>query len=129
VRCSFTKADQSQCQRIVSYGSKYCYGHDPAKAEERSRNAKKAGRIGGKGRPSAAGEEITDLKRHVDKLAMRVLDGSISRGDAVAVVQVWNLKARLIGLEMQIKEATETEARLTSLERRYSEAKTGGLRR
>jgi hypothetical protein len=45
-----------------------------------------------------------------------VLSGEVERGDAIAVNQILNTRARLIELERKIREQEELEARLEALE-------------
>ncbi len=43
-RCAGIKRDGGQCTAIVNGSQTYCYQHDPARADERRRNASKAAR-------------------------------------------------------------------------------------
>ncbi len=109
-RCSGFKPDGSPCERIVEASQSYCYSHDPARAQERKRNASKGGKS--RGAPS----EIADLKRQLKDLADGVLKSKIERADAVVVNQILNTRARLIELERKVKETDQLEARLEALE-------------
>ena len=42
-RCRGNKEDGSPCERIVGASQDYCYSHDPARADERQRNASRGG--------------------------------------------------------------------------------------
>jgi hypothetical protein len=75
-----------------------------------------------KSKPS---REIRDLKKQLEDLVEDVLAGRVERGDAVAVNQILNTRARLIELERKIKETDELEARLDALER-AGEDRRGG---
>jgi hypothetical protein len=46
-RCAGNKDDGSPCERIVKASQRYCYSHDPERAEERKRNASRGGRSKG----------------------------------------------------------------------------------
>jgi hypothetical protein len=126
VRCSFVKADKERCRGTATGGAAYCYGHDPDRAEERSRNAKKAGRAGGNGRPSGL-SETAEAKRWIKGLVAQLLRGTVERDVATAAFQGINVLARYIELERKIKETEELEERLTELENAQPD-NTGGYR-
>ena len=88
---------------------RYCYAHDPARSEERKRNASRGGR-------SKGGAEISDLKAQLRKLASDVLSGEVGRSEAAVVNQILNTRARLIELERRIREQEELAQRLQALE-------------
>jgi hypothetical protein len=119
-RCSFIKADGARCERIVGDGSEYCYSHDPSRAEERYRNAKKAGRAGGKGRPKPIEEDLDDLKRQLQTIADGILVGEVLQGQAAVAVQALNAKARVLELQRRWRELGEVEERLDALEHRLA---------
>jgi hypothetical protein len=108
-RCAASKPDGSPCERIVGASQRYCYAHDPARSEERRRNASR----GGKSRTNG---EIADLKKQLKELAEGVLAGDVGRSEAAVVNQILNTRARLIELERKIREQEELEARLEALE-------------
>lgn len=116
-RCAGTKRDGGQCTTIVKPPQIYCYQHDPERAEERKRNAARAGR-------SAGGRDIRDLKRSISEVIKAVLDGSQDRGRAAVAIQGFNALRGVLELERKIKEAEELEARIEALEQR--QAKPGG---
>ncbi len=126
MRCSFVKADKERCRGTATGGAAYCYGHDPDRAEERSRNAKKAGRAGGNGRPSGL-SETAEAKRWIKGLVAQLLRGTVERDVATAAFQGINVLARYIELERKIKETEELEERLTELENAQPD-NTGGYR-
>ena len=109
-QCSGIKRDGGRCTVVVGPGQTHCYQHDPARAQERRRNASKGGRTRGTG-------EIFDLKKQLKDLAAGILSGEVARGDAIAVNQIFNTRARLIELERKIREQEELEERLEALER------------
>jgi len=57
-RCIGSKPDGSHCTRIVAGSSSYCYAHDPNRAEERRRHAKR----GGRGKLTEPMKELRGLK-------------------------------------------------------------------
>ncbi len=107
--CGAITAKGGRCSATVRPGAEWCYNHDPARAQERRRNASKAARSKGSG-------EITDLKKQLEDLAADVLSGEVGRGDAAVVNQILNTRARLIELERKIKEQEVLEERLEALE-------------
>jgi hypothetical protein len=117
-RCSFIRADGARCERTVSDGYEYCYSHNPSRAEERSRNAKKAGKTGGKGRAKPVEQELIDLKHQLQKIADGVLGGAVLQGQATAAVQALNCLARILELQRRWRELGEVEERLDALEQR-----------
>lgn len=107
--CAGIKRDGGRCTVVVGASQDYCYAHDPARQQERKRNASRAGRSRGSG-------EIASLKDQLRKLASDVLDGKVARGDAVAVNQILNTRARLLEVERRVKETEDLEERLGALE-------------
>jgi hypothetical protein len=116
--CGAITANGDRCTATVRPGAEWCYNHDPARAQERKRNASKAARSKGSG-------EITDLKAQLRKLASDVLAGEVGRAEAAVVNQILNTRARLIELERKIKEQEELEGRLEALEVVLKARKTG----
>ena len=110
-RCAAHKPDSTPCERIVGASQTYCYAHDPAHADERQRNASRAGRA----RPN---REIVAIKTSLDELHVGVLDGSVDPKVGAVANQITNTKLRALALERQIKETDEIAARLDDLEKR-----------
>ncbi len=117
-RCAASKPNGEPCERIVGASQRYCYAHDPARSEERRRNASRGGK-------SKGNSEIADLKAQLRKLAADVLSGEVGRSEAAVVNQILNTRARLIELERKIKEAEELEARMEALEDVLKTRRTG----
>jgi hypothetical protein len=118
-RCAASKPDGSPCERIVGASQRYCYAHDPARSEERKRNASRGGRSKG------GGAEISDLKAQLRKLASDVLAGEVGRSEAAVVNQIINTRARLVELERKIREQEELAERLEALESVLKVRRTG----
>jgi|SRR5215216_7895 len=108
-RCRGNKEDGSPCERIVGASQEYCYSHDPARADERRRNASRGGRAKGNG-------ELADLKKQVKDLAKDVLDGKVDRGRAAVVNQLYSTLIRAIEQECKMRELGELAERLEALE-------------
>ena len=118
-RCAGIKRDGGRCMTVVAPTETHCYQHDPARAEERRRNASRGGRSKG------GGSEISDLKAQLRKLASDVLSGKVERGDAAVVNQIINTRARLIEFERKIREQEVLEERLEALESVLKRRSTG----
>jgi hypothetical protein len=108
-KCAGIKRDGGRCTVVVEPGKTHCYQHDPARAQERRRNASRGGR-------SKANAEIAELKAQLKKLAADVLSGKVERGTATVVNQIINSQARLLEQERKQKDTEELEARLEALE-------------
>ena len=118
-RCAGIKRDGGRCAAIVD-GS-YCYQHDPARAEERRRNASRAART----RPS---RELSDIKRRLSDLADDVLEGRQDKGVAAVASQVLNVYLRAVSVELKAREQQELIERLEALEEALQAERKGGRR-
>jgi hypothetical protein len=94
---------------IVKLPLEHCYQHDPARSEERRRNASRAGK-------STGSREIRDLKQRISDVIDAVLGGSVDRGRAAVAVQGLSALRSVLELERKIKETDALEARLEELE-------------
>jgi hypothetical protein len=108
-RCAGIKRDGGRCTTAVPPSKDYCYQHDPARQEERRRNASKAG----KSKPS---RELAAIKGRLSGLADDVLSGSVDRGDAAVAGQLLNTVIRAVGVELRVREQTDLIERLEELE-------------
>jgi hypothetical protein len=108
-KCAGIKPNDGRCERIVSSEQTYCYSHDPSRESERRRNAARGGKAKAHG-------EIGQVKARLQALADMVLEGTLDRGDAAVVGQIWGTYIRAIGMELKVKEVTELEERLEELE-------------
>jgi hypothetical protein len=119
-RCAGIKRDGGRCATIVEPPQTHCYQHDPARAEERRRNASRAARS----RPS---RELVGIKQRLLGLADDVLEGRQDKGVAAVASQVLNVYLRAVSVELKAKEQTELIERLEALE--AVQTNTGGGRR
>jgi hypothetical protein len=117
-RCAGNKDDGSPCERIVSSATRYCYSHDPERADERRRNASRGGKSKGSG-------ELADLKKKLKDLAADVLDGTADRGRAAVANQLYNTLVRAIEQERKLRELDEFASRLEALEEVLKGRKAG----
>jgi hypothetical protein len=116
-RCAGIKRDGGRCAAIVD-GS-YCYQHDPARAEERRRNASRAARS----RPS---RELVTIKQRLSDLADDVLEGRKDRSVAAVASQVLNVYLRAVAVEMKAREQQELVERLATLEEQLERGERRG---
>jgi len=119
-RCQGIKRDGGRCTLSVPPGVQWCFNHDPALADERRRNASRAGKSG-RGRGPG---EITEIKDLLKDLTERVLVGDLLPGPAAVANQLTNTRLRAIEQERRLREAEDLEARIEALER--SQAKPAG---
>jgi hypothetical protein len=117
-RCQGIKRDGGRCTLSVAPGVQWCFNHDPARAEERRRNASRAGK-------SAGGREIRDLKRRILEVVDAVLEGGQDRGRAAVAIQGFNALRGVLDLELKVREQQELVERLEALE---EQAHRGGNR-
>jgi hypothetical protein len=120
-KCQAIKANGGRCQRIVTSSSDFCYSHDPARQEERKRNAARGGRVRGTG-------EVSKLKVQLQQLADDTLSGEVDRGVAAVCNQIYGTLLAAIRTELKVREVEEMEARLGELERLAAQH-SGGARR
>lgn len=111
-RCRGEKQDGSPCERIVPASQDYCYSHDPARKEERRRNASRAGK-------SKPNREVAEIKARLQELTEEVLSGAVATGPYAVANQLINTRLRAIELERKVKETEELEARLQELEQAH----------
>lgn len=107
--CRASKANGEPCRGTATGADGLCWAHAPENAGQRRRMASRAARA----KPN---REVRDLKKQLEDLAAGVLAGTVARGDATAVNQILNTRARLIELERKVREAEELEERLERLE-------------
>ena len=115
--CRATKASGDPCKVPATGPNGYCWAHDPANAEQRSRMASRAAR-------SKPNRELPSVKALLEDLTEQVLSGELPTGQASVANQLINTRLRAIEQERRIKETDELEARIVSLER-AADAKKG----
>jgi len=108
-QCQGIKRDGGRCTLSVPFGEQWCFNHDPARAEERRRNASRAGR-------STGSREIGQLKKRISEVVDAVLEGSQDRGRAAVAIQGLNALRGVLELERKVRELDELEARIEALE-------------
>ena len=112
--CPGLKRDGGRCTVVVNGPNDSCCQHEPARAQERRRNASNAAR-------SRPGREIVAIKTLLEDLTERVIGAEgaepLSAQAGAVAAQLINTRLRAIELERKIKETDEQEARLEALER------------
>ena len=113
-RCAQTKSDGSPCRTRPLKGSRYCFFHDPSKAEER----RSAGRKGGeKGKIATLSSLTPDIQLDSAQDVVRLIAETISqvrRGDIDP--RIANAVGYLSGVALKAREQGELEDRLKTLE-------------
>jgi hypothetical protein len=112
-RCRATKANGEPCKGTANGSDGYCWAHSPNNASERRRLASRAGKRGGRGRPSV---EVRQIKGRLKEIAEGILDGSIGHAKGAVASQVYNVYLRALKTELDIQERTELLERVEALE-------------
>ena len=99
-RCSGIKPNGGRCERIVSQEQDYCYSHDPARQEERKRNAARGGK-------AKASGELAWVKADLADLVAATREGSIDKGVAAVIAQIWNVYLRAVSVGLDVQERLE----------------------
>ena len=107
--CRATKASGAPCKAPATGPHGYCWAHDPANAERRSRMASKAAR-------SKPNREIPAIKALLEDLTERVLSGGLETSRAAVANQLVNTRLRAIEQERKMRELEELAERLEALE-------------
>ena len=120
-QCAGIKRDGGRCAVVVGAGQSHCYAHDPTRAEERRRNARRAGR-------SSGATEVRLLERQLEELTHRVVEGDLESGRGAVAAQLINTRIRLLEYGRRLKETEDLEGRMEEIEARLA-AGTGTERR
>ena len=114
--CAALKRDGGRCNAPSLPGEEWCFNHHPGRAEERKRNASKAGKRGGKGRGFRTTGEISAIKTAMLELVGEMLEVNVERSSAVVVGNLYNTLLRAVEVERKIKETEDLERRIAALE-------------
>jgi hypothetical protein len=123
-QCARIKADGNRCKLPARGSNGLCYFHDPAMAGRRKRQATRAGKAGGRGRPQG---EVAQIKDKLRKIAKDVLDpkSNVGRGDAAVAIQAYAQIMNCIRTELKQREQEDLVERLESLESALAARKQG----
>jgi hypothetical protein len=94
----------------VGSAQRYCFAHDPANAEERSKNSAKAARM----KPN---RDLQALKDEVRSVVKEVKDGELDRNDAKVMLSGYSLVKDIIALEREMRIDDELTAEMEELKR------------
>jgi hypothetical protein len=112
--CAATKPNGTPCQAKPAAGSKYCFFHDPDKAEKRTA-AQRAGGAANKAKTLGEGAEDVPLASAEDIVALLALTiNQLRRGEID--VKITNGIGYLTGMLLKAIEAGEMSGRLERLE-------------
>ena len=122
--CSGIKRDGGRCRAPAMKGGAYCLNHDPARVEKNHRNAVRAGRAGGRGRPSS---ELRRLQAMFEELAQRLddPDDSLERADAAVMCQCLQGARACVRDLLAAREQEELTQRLEALESALAQRMAG----
>ena len=107
--CRGFKRTGEQCTATVEPPQEFCWWHDPANAEQRSRAASKAAR-------SKGSTELGDVKQQLRDIADDVLSGDLDKGRGSIAAQVLGVFIRAVEQDRRIREQDELLERLERLE-------------
>ena len=107
--CIGLKKTGERCAATVDPPQTYCWWHDPANADQRSRAASKAAK-------SKGSTELGDVKRQLRDIADAVLEGSLDKGRGSIAAQVLGVFTRVVEVERKIREQDELIERFEELE-------------
>ena len=109
MQCKATKRDGIPCTLPARGSNGFCWAHDPAYADRRSKAASKGGK-------SRRGGEIMAIKKYIRDLVDDVVEGRADKGRASVAFQGLGVLKGFIEVERKIKETEELEARIAELE-------------
>ncbi len=110
-RCSGFKPDGCPCERIVGASQRYCFSHDPDRADERRRSASRAAK-------SKQNPLLRELHGLLENLTTRVVEGNLETPRGAVANQLIMTRIKLIELERRVKEIDQLEKRLAEMETR-----------
>ena len=102
--CRGTKRDGEPCTAVVPPDRRFCYHHDPARAEERRRNASRAASA----KRSSVAQELRELRFLIWELVGLTIADRLpirARKELQNVVQLLQCYLRALELEMRAAEA------------------------
>jgi hypothetical protein len=118
-RCTGHKKDGTPCTLTARGNSAYCWAHDPSNAEQRTRNATKAGRV------KTVNGQIVEIKAQLKELMDGVVEGKKDKARVSVAAQVAGVLVRYYELERRIKVDEDLEKRIEELEA-VAESRQGG---
>jgi hypothetical protein len=114
-QCGAITREGGRCTAAVSPGAEWCFNHDPARADERKRNARRAGKARG------GGSELKDIKREIRAVIGGVLSEKVDKGVGAVALQGFNTLLRAVEIQ-QKADLDELAAEVEDLKRGISGA-------
>lgn len=118
-RCARIKEDGERCRARAMEGSQWCYNHDPSRADERKRHARRGGEKGGNGRPGLP--ELRQIRREVREVMANTRAGSLDKDRASTILRGYHVLLRAVEAERRYIETDELLTRLEALEEQARE--------
>jgi len=105
-------------------GYQWCFNHHPDLAKERSANARRGGRSGGKGRahPISRAHEARQIRGELKRLAKAVEKGELDRGVGAIVGTLLNYALGALRTELKAQELDDLIPRIEALENEEEDA-------
>ncbi len=114
-QCGAITREGGRCTVSVPPGADWCFNHDPACAEERKRNARRAGKARG------GGSELKDIKREIRDVIEAVLSEKTDKSVGAVALQGYNTLLRAVEIQ-QKADLEELAAEVEDLKRGISGA-------
>jgi hypothetical protein len=121
-KCTAITRGGGRCRGVAIDGSGLCYSHHPDYEQDRRRAARKGGKRGGRGRPSA---ELGRLQRRFEELAEGVLSGEVDRAAGAVAGQLLNGARACVRDGLSAREQEELVERMEELEASLQGRKAG----
>ncbi len=121
-KCTAITRGGGRCKGVAINDSGLCYSHHPDHVQDRRQAARKGGKRGGRGRPSA---ELARLQRRFEELADKVLAGEVERGVGAVAGQLLNGARACVRDGLSAREQEELVERLEELEAAMQGRKAG----
>ena len=118
IRCSAITVSGERCRGVPIRGSDLCAAHHPQTQARRRAGARRGGR-------SRGVTEIVDIKAELRDVISEARSGSIERGRAAVLAQLYGVLLRGLEVERKIREVDELEERLQALEETHAQ-RSGG---
>ena len=97
--CAGERRDGTACTTGVPVGTLYCYHHDPARAEERSRKASRAASA----KHDSVAKEMRDLRDLIWDITVRLIEGNLNsrvRFSMTRIIQLLQTYLRAAEIEL-----------------------------